>query len=169
MTKTALDILPGGIKMKTINNSEKAYTLIIGCGRLGSSLANELSDKDSDVLIIDRNKDSFRKLAPSYGGLTLMGDATDFNVLNEAQIKKVTRVIAVTDNDNTNIMLAQISKAHFNIARVIIRLYDPERTCIYNGMGIETISPLLLSIKEISSMIDIGKETSDEKASSFDR
>jgi trk system potassium uptake protein TrkA len=144
--------------MKVVKSRKMAYTLIIGCGRLGSSLANELSDRNSDVLIIDRDKDAFRKLDPSYGGLTLTGDAMDFNILNIAQINKVTTIIVTTDSDNTNIMLAQIAKTIYNINRVIIRLFDPDRLCVYNDMGIETISPLLLSIKAIETRINIEGE-----------
>lgn len=130
------------------------YTIIIGCGRLGASLANDLSEQGGEVLIIDRNKDSFRKLSSSFGGLTLTGDATDIDVLRESQIEKAAAVISVTDNDNTNIMVAQISKVLFNKEHVIARLYDPELKCVYQEFGIDTISPAVLSIKEINNLLN---------------
>ncbi|WP_069999042.1 potassium channel family protein [Cellulosilyticum sp. I15G10I2] len=130
------------------------YTIIIGCGRLGASLANDLSDRGGDVLIIDRNKDSFRKLSPSFGGLTLTGDAADIDILHEAQVEKATVVILVTDNDNTNIMIAQMAKKIFKKERVIARLYDPELKCVYYEFGIDTISPAVLSIKEINRLLN---------------
>lgn len=136
------------------NKKSDDYTIIIGCGRLGASLANELSDKDGNVLIIDRNKGSFRKLSPSFGGLTLTGDATDIDVLHEAQIEKATVVISVTDNDNTNIMVAQMAKGLFKKERVIVRLYDPERECVYSELDIDTICPVVLSIKEVSKLLN---------------
>lgn len=140
--------------MNSYRKKENVYTVIIGCGRLGASLATELSNNNQDVLIIDSDKSAFRKLSPAYGGLTLIGDATDYKVLEEAQINKATTVIAVTNNDNSNIMVAQICKMNFDISRVILRLYDPERKCICTDMGLETISPVILSIDEISRMIN---------------
>lgn len=139
--------------------NKKDYIIIIGCGRLGASLANTLSDNGDDVLIIDNNKDSFRKLSPYFGGLALAGDATEIEVLNEAQIKKATAIITVTNNDNINIMAALLAKELFNIQKVIARLYDPERECVYEEFGIKTICPTALSANLIQSMLcDADKE-----------
>ncbi len=129
------------------------YNIIIGCGRLGANLANTLSDEGFDVLIIDRDKDAFRKLSPSFGGLTLNADGTDYDVLKEAGIQQANAVIIVTNNDNTNIMLAQIAREIFKVERVIARLYDPERDCIYREFGIDTICPAILSAKEIDKLL----------------
>lgn len=135
------------------------YVIIVGCGRLGANLANTLSDNGGNVLIIDQDKDSFRKLSPSFGGLTLIGDATDMDVLREAEIEKATVVVAVTNDDNTNIMVAQMAKELFDIQHVISRLYDPDRECVYREFDIETICPAVLSVKVISGILeDIYKE-----------
>lgn len=141
------------MKLFTDRPTDKDYTVVIGCGRLGANLANTLSDKDGDVLIIDRDKDAFRKLSPSFGGLTVTGDATDFDVLNEAQIEKASVVVAVTNNDNTNIMVAQIAREMFRIHRVIARLYDLDRECVYREFDIDTICPAILSAKEIDKIL----------------
>ncbi len=79
--------LQGGINMalRMQKKPDEAYTIIIGCGRLGANLANTLSDESANVLIIDKNKDAFRKLAPSFGGLSLTGDALDLDVLQEVR------------------------------------------------------------------------------------
>lgn len=135
-------------------------TVIVGCGRLGSSLANALSDEGGNVLVVDRDKDSFRKLSPSYGGLTLTGDATDIDVLREAQVGSAATIIAVTNNDNINIMVAQMARKFFKRQRIIVRLYDPERECVYHDLGIATICPAVLSEKEIRKLLaGDGKET----------
>ena len=126
---------------------------MIGCGRLGANLANTLSDNGGNVLIIDKNKDAFRKLAPSFGGLSIAGDATDLDVLQEAQISRASVVVAVTDSDNANIIVAQIARELFHIRRVIARLYDPERECVYREFGIDTICPAVLSAKEIDKIL----------------
>jgi len=131
------------------------YTIIIGCGRLGANLANTLSDEGGNVLIIDKNKDAFRKLSPSFGGLSVNGDATDLDVLQEAQISKASVVVAVTNDDNANIMVAQLAREMFKVQRVIARLYDPERECVYREFGIDTVCPAILSVKEIDKILSI--------------
>lgn len=143
------------------------YTIIIGCGRLGANLANTLSDNGEDVLIIDKNRDAFRKLSPAFGGLSLQGDATDLDVLQEAQIENASAVVAVTNHDNANILTAQIAREMFHIERVIARLYDPEREYVYREFGIDTICPAVLSVKEIDKILsrtDMAKDSMQEVA-----
>lgn len=129
------------------------YTVIIGCGRLGASLANTMSEGNSDVAIMDIDKNSFRKLSSSYGGQFIAGDGMDFADLEEAQISKADVVVAVTNNDNVNIMIAQIAREIYKVKRVIARLYDPERECVYHEFGIDTICPAVLSANQIDKMI----------------
>ncbi len=132
----------------------QSYTIIAGCGRLGANLANTLSEEGKNVLILDRNKEAFRKLSPSFGGLTLEGDGTDLEVLKQADITGADAVIAVTNNDSTNIMIAQLAKEYFAVGRVISRLYDPERECVYRELGIDNICPTVLSANEIDRLLE---------------
>lgn len=129
------------------------YTIIIGCGRLGASLANTLSELGSNVLILDRQKDAFKKLSPCFGGLANVGDGTDLDALEEANIRDASAVVVVTNNDNTNIMISQICRDVFHVKSVISRLYDPERECVYQEFDIETICPAILSAKEIDKLL----------------
>lgn len=129
------------------------YTIVIGCGRLGANLANTLSDEGGNVLIMDKDKSAFRKLALSFGGLAVTGDGTDFDALQEAQMDQADVVVAVTNNDNVNVMIAQIARELFKVQHVIARLYDPERECIYQEFGIDTICPAVLSAKEIDKIL----------------
>ena len=73
---------------RTTRRKDSGYTVIIGCGRLGASLANAISDKEASVMMVDRDERAFRKLGASYGGLTLAGDATDIAVLRSAEIER---------------------------------------------------------------------------------
>ena len=132
---------------------QDAYTVIIGCGRLGANLANTLSNEGENVLIMDSNNSSFRRLASNFGGLTVVGDGTDFNKLREAKVGSASAVIAVTNDDNTNIMVAQIARDIFKVKRVVARLYDPECETVYQEFGIDTICPSLLSAKEIDKLL----------------
>jgi trk system potassium uptake protein TrkA len=125
----------------------------VGCGRLGANIAGTLSDAGGSVTVIDQDERSFRKLSPSFGGLIVTGDGTDVSVLTDARIAKATALVAVTDRDNTNIMVAQLAKSLFGVPHVVARLYDPDRECVYQDCGIETISPVRLSTKEINKIL----------------
>lgn len=135
------------------NKKPGAYTIIVGCGRLGANLANTLSDSGENVLIMDTCKDSFRRLSSGFGGLSVVADGTDFTALKEADIDNATAVVVVTNNDNTNIMIAQIARHVFKVNLVIARLYDVERECVYKEFGIDTICPAVLSAKEIDKLL----------------
>ena len=129
------------------------YTIIVGCGRLGANLASALSDEGHNVLIMDSDRDSFRRLSSSYGGLTVVADGTDLDALREAEVENASAVIAVTNRDNTNIMVAQLARDLFHVENVIARLYDPERENVYQEFGIKTICPAVLSAREIDRML----------------
>lgn len=131
----------------------ESFTIVVGCGRLGAGLANNLSDEGADVLVIDSDKNSFQRLSPSFSGLTLVGNATDLEVLEEADISRATSVIAVTNYDNTNILVAQMVKELYGTEHVIARLYESSRECVYQDFGIDTISPAALSIEQIGKLL----------------
>lgn len=135
--------------MKSNISKMKEYVVIVGCGRLGAMIANELSDKSVDVQIIDRDKNAFRKLSPSFGGISTTGDGADYKVLKEANIERATSVIVVTNNDNVNILIAQMLREKGINGEIVIRLYDPERRAVFDTTEVEIISPLLLSFDMI--------------------
>ena len=147
--------------MKLFPKKNGGYTIIAGCGRLGANLANTLSGSGENVVIIDSNPDAFRKLSPLFSGIMVTGDAMDMLVLRNAGIDKATAVVSVTNNDNTNIMVAQLAKEMYHTEHVIARLYDPERECVYREFGIDTICPAVLSTKEIDKLLGL-PETEEE-------
>ena len=136
------------------NKKQSSYTVIIGCGRLGANLANTLFGEGENVLILDKEKDSFRKLSSSFGGLAVEGDGTELDTLKAADVQRADTVVAVTNNDNINIMIAQIAKECFSVKKVISRLFDPERECVYQELGIDTICPAVLSANEIDKILN---------------
>lgn len=148
---------------KRVMNRDE-YIIIVGCGRLGASLAMELTEKGIGVLVIDKDPKSFQRLSSSYGGLTMEADATDMEILVEAEIEKATAIVSVTNRDNVNIMVAQMAREWFHKERVICRLYDPERACIYKELEIDTICPSTLSAREAEKLIHEKKEMSYENS-----
>lgn len=135
------------------SDSKSDYIIIVGCGRLGAYLADTLSDADKDVMIIDKEESSFNKLSNSFSGMTMVGDACEMFIRGQCNIKKATAVIAVTNMDNTNIMVAQIAREMYNISKVIARLYDPERECVYQEFDIKTICPVIMSTDAVCDML----------------
>ncbi len=131
----------------------KNHTIIIGCGDLGAAIANQLSSSNEPVLVIDLNKNTFNKLERGYKGTTLTGNASEFNTLEAATINTAKTVILVTNNDNTNILIAQLAKKVYGVPQVITRLYDAGRECVYKDFGIETISPTVLSSNELYNIL----------------
>jgi trk system potassium uptake protein TrkA len=121
--------------------------VILGCGRVGASLATLMSNEDHDVTIIDQNPDAFARLGSEYRGVTEVGDGTDEDVLRRAGLEDADAFAAVTNGDNRNIMAAQIAKYIFRVKKVICRIYDPIRQETYNSLGLESISPTIVGAK----------------------
>ena len=121
------------------------YIVIVGCGRLGSLLALTLSRQGNSVVIIDRDESTFDLLSLDFTGFQISGDAAELAVLREAKINKADCLIAVTGNDNLNLMVAQIAKILFAVPAVLVRVFDPQREELYRDLGLVTISPTKLA------------------------
>lgn len=113
----------------------------MGCGRVGAQLASILDADKHEVIVLDTNGHSFRRLPPDFGGTALLGDGTDAETLKKAGIENSDAFVAVTEGDNRNLMAAQIAKYIFNVPKVICRIYDPLRKEVYEAVGLEAISP----------------------------
>ena len=127
--------------------------VVVGCGRLGASIANDLYEQGEDVIVIDKNEDSFRKLSDSFGGLTYVNEGTRVETYEQLELKKDDILIVVTNDDNVNIMISQLVRRMFQIHTIICRLYDPQRECVYQEFGIETICPTYLSVNRIENIL----------------
>jgi trk system potassium uptake protein TrkA len=115
--------------------------LIVGCGRVGGLLAGRLSDNGHDVSVVDANSRSFRRLPEKFPGRVVLGTGIDEDILRTAGIEQANVFVAVTQDDNTNIMSAQIARSVFGIERVILRIYDQARAAVYRDLGLTVICP----------------------------
>ncbi len=120
------------------------YVIIVGCGRVGAELAKILQLEGHNVVIVDKNAESFKRLGGAFNGVTMVGNGFDIETLKEAGIEKADALCAVTNGDNTNIMTAQVAKRIFKTPKVITRVYDPKRAEIYRSLGMDTISGTVL-------------------------
>jgi trk system potassium uptake protein len=113
--------------------------IIIGCGRVGSTLALGL-DGEHNVCVIDRDEAPFVRLGDRFRGRSLRGVGFDRDVLREAGISRDSAVAAVTSGDNSNILAARVAREVFGVERVVARIYDPRRATIYERLGIPTVA-----------------------------
>jgi trk system potassium uptake protein TrkA len=121
------------------------YVVIVGCGRLGSILANRLSRQGSNVVVVDRDAAAFENLSTEFSGFQVTGDAAELAVLRQAKIQEADCLLAVTRHDNVNLMVAQVARTLFGVSKVIARVFDPSREAVYRQFEIDTICPTLLS------------------------
>ncbi|HEU5347133.1 MAG TPA: TrkA family potassium uptake protein [Ktedonobacterales bacterium] len=127
--------------------------LILGCGRVGATLANIMNHDGHTVTVIDLNTDAFERLGADFEGTTIVGDGTDEDVLIRAGIEEADAFAAVTNGDNRNILAAQIAKYTFAVDKVICRIYDPIRQETYNALGLESISPTVVGAKLLKTAL----------------
>lgn len=113
--------------------------VILGCGRVGSTIAATMSEEGHDVTIIDLSSDSFRRLPGDFSGKKLVGNGIDEDTLRRAEVDKADAFVATTNGDNRNIMSVQMAKVRFNVPKVVARIYDPNRAFAYAELGIDTI------------------------------
>ena len=121
------------------------YLVIVGCGRLGSILANRASSLGSSVVVVDRDEAAFANLSAEFSGFTVTGDAAELAVLRRARIEQADCLLAITPQDNVNLMVAQVARTVFGVSRVLARVFDPAREEVYREFSIETICPTSLA------------------------
>ena len=119
--------------------------VILGCGRVGSTLAKQMASEGHEVTVLDQTSDAFRRLGPKFKGQRLVGSGLDQDLMKRAHLSEADVFIAVTQGDNTNIMAAQIAREVFSIPRVMARIYDPIRAQAYREMGITTLCTTTLA------------------------
>ena len=128
--------------------------IILGCGRLGAHLARRLDRERNDVVVIDRNAESFARLGTEFRGRMVFGTGIDEDILRRAGIENADAFIAVTNGDNTNAMASEIAKLVFKVPRVVARLYDPVREDTFHTLGLmETVCPTIIGSDKIHELV----------------
>jgi trk/ktr system potassium uptake protein len=116
------------------------HIVIMGCGRVGSTLAHILEDRGNTVAVIDRDPEAFRRLKSSFKGDKITGIGFDRAVLTQAGIERADAFVAVSSGDNSNIISARVARETFSVQRVVARIYDPRRAEVYERLGIPTVA-----------------------------
>jgi trk system potassium uptake protein TrkA len=144
--------------------------VIMGCGRVGSALATELSSEGNDVMVLDIDPSAFRFLPDDFRGTTHVGNGIDVDVLEKIHVRAADAFVSTTRGDNRNVMAAQIAKHVFGVKVVATRVFDPLREEMYRNMGLRTINPTRVQAKRLKRVIEApSDEAANELVTDFMR
>ena len=127
--------------------------LIIGCGRVGSTIALQLHKEGWDVTVIDENEDALSRLGENWPGSFVVGHGMDTDLLREAGIEETDAVVVSTDGDNTNIVIGQVAQKRFGVECTVVRILDPARADFYNARGLSTVCPTKTAIDTLGESV----------------
>ncbi len=136
--------------------------VIMGCGRVGSSLAARLSEEGHEVTVLDVRPDAFRRLPSNFKGKKHIGNGIDQDVLARIGVGEADAFVAVTQGDNRNVLATQVAKHIFGVPRTLCRIYDPIREEMYRGLGLETISPTVMGANVLHDLLSKGAPVGEE-------
>jgi trk system potassium uptake protein len=116
------------------------HIVIMGCGRVGSTIAHILEDQGHSVAVIDQEAEAFRKLRSGFKGSKITGTGFNREILIEAGIEHADAFAAVSSGDNSNVIAARVARESFSVQNVVARIYDPRRAEVYQRLGIPTVA-----------------------------
>jgi trk system potassium uptake protein TrkA len=127
--------------------------LIVGCGRVGSAIANRMAADGHDVSVIDEDAEALQRLPESWPGRFVHGHGLDLDVLVDAGIEDADAAVIATDGDNTNIVISQVAQKRFDCPCVIARILDPARAAFYSSQGLHTVCATSAAIESTTKAI----------------
>ena len=129
------------------------HIIIVGCGRVGAELAYRLFQKGHKVSLIDRTEEAFSGLHPSFRGRTVEGEGLEREVLHRAGIEQADALVAVTNSDSVNAVVAHIARTVYNIPNVVVRNYDYHRRPLLEAFNLQTVSPTSWGAQRIEELL----------------
>ena len=129
--------------------------VIVGCGRVGASVAEAYDRSGHQVLVLDSSTAAFDRLPSSFGGTAIRGDGTDEDVLKRAGAEGADVFLALTEGDNRNVMAAQLAAEALGVGKVIAKLNDPVRAAAYADLGIATLCRTGLMLDSINEYLGV--------------
>ncbi len=130
------------------------YTIIVGCGRVGSELAMLLSKRGHDVTIIDHVGSSFSHLDPAWRGRTIEAEAMADGVLKRAGIEQASALASVTNSDAVNAVVAHVARTVYGVHSVVSRNYDPRWLPLHEAMGLRTVSSTAWGAQRLEELLE---------------
>ncbi len=120
--------------------------IVIGCGRVGSTVAKRLAAEEWDVTAVDEKEAALSRLGEDWAGGFVVGHGMDAGVLRDAGIEEADAVVVATDGDNTNIVIGQVAQKRFGVECTVVRVLDPARAEFYAARGMRTVCPTSTAI-----------------------
>ncbi len=133
--------------------------VIVGCGRVGSTLAENLDAEGHEVIILDVRTAAFDRLPETFKGLAIRGDGTDEEVLRRAGAEGADIFLSLTEGDNRNVMAAQVAAESFSVPQVIAKINDPVRGAAYAELGIATLCRTNLMVDAVADYLNLPMRT----------
>jgi trk system potassium uptake protein TrkA len=127
--------------------------LVIGCGRVGSSIAAQLDREGWDVVAVDEKEEALNRLGSNWNGGFIVGHGMDVDILREAGIEDADAVVVATNGDNTNLVIGQVAQKRFDIQCVVVRVLDPARADFYQELGLRTVCPTKTAIEVLTDAV----------------
>jgi trk system potassium uptake protein TrkA len=131
-------------------------TIIIGCGRIGATLAHSLFKRGHEVSVVDDNPLSFNNLPADFQGRLHEGDALNHDVLMRAGLGSCDALASVTNNDALNAVVAHIAKVEFKVPNIVARNYDPHLRALFEALGIQVVSSTSWGAQRIEELMTDG-------------
>jgi trk system potassium uptake protein TrkA len=136
------------------------FVVIVGSGRVGSSIAKKMLSEGHEVSVLDEDPEAIAQLEKGetqtwedLGGSFTVGTALEIDALLEAGIDRADAFVASTDGDNTNLVIAQVAQKRFNVPRVVVRVLDPARARWYEEQGLRTVCPTQIAINQLEAAV----------------
>ena len=127
--------------------------IVIGCGRVGSTIAKQFASEGWEVTAIDEKESALNRLGEDWSGGFIVGHGMDTAVLREAGIEDADSVVVATDGDNTNLVIGQVAQKRFGIECTVVRILDPARADFYRQRGMRTICPTSTAIDALTEAV----------------
>lgn len=127
--------------------------LVVGCGRVGSSVARRLDALGWDVAVVDEKEEALGRLGESWRGTFLVGHGMDAKLLEQAGVEGADAVVVSTNGDNTNIVVGQVAKQRFEVPLVVVRILDPIRAQFYAQQGMRVVCPTQTAIDQLTDSV----------------
>jgi trk system potassium uptake protein TrkA len=127
--------------------------IVIGCGRVGSTVARQLLSEGWEVTAVDEKEDALVRLGEGWPGRFVVGHGMDVDVLRAAGIEDADAVVVSTDGDNTNLVIGQVAQKRFDNQCVVVRVLDPARAAFYEERGMRTVSPTSMAIDLLTEAV----------------
>jgi trk system potassium uptake protein TrkA len=129
------------------------FIVVVGAGRLGLQIAESLTHAGHAVTLLDESRNALESLAGGFSGSRLEGDAAELEALKRSRMEEADVVVAVTEKDSLNLLVAQVARSVFGVPRVVARIYDPQTEEVYRHLDVDIVCPTSLSAQRILGIL----------------